>query len=409
MNNQLILTIKHTYFTHLKSKSFWWMVLGPFILLIVGATIGAGFTFFQNDSPATVAVINQSTIRTELKQQQNQLNIRISTITDDQTAQQALKKDKIDAILKIGDNQATLITQPKSNRIDQDQLQNFLKQLSLQDRAQQYGLNTEQINAITNPYKVTGIVQDDHHSQDSTSNAIVNGLLTTGVSVIIMIIVMTYASIIANEIANEKSSRIMETLLAASSAHIQYLGKIIGIIALLATQLLAYLLAGTGTYLVARNQPIFQQGLKLLSSITPLFLIYTICCILIATSLYLVLAAITASLVNDNSQIQQALSPITMLAMIPYLIGALSGSMGNQNGLIKVLSYIPFMSQSLMPGQLANHQASWLQAIISLVLAALTLIALTHYGEKLYAKNVLSYSDENITKQLLQAFRKVKH
>lgn len=122
MNNQLFLTIKYTYFTHLKSKSFWWMVLGPFVLLLVGAAIGAGFAFFQNDSPATVAVINQATVRAELKQHQNQLNIKISTITDEQTAQQALKKNQIDAILKIGES-TTIRSRHRANQRHHQALQ----------------------------------------------------------------------------------------------------------------------------------------------------------------------------------------------------------------------------------------------------------------------------------------------
>ncbi len=216
---------------------------------------------------------------------------------------------------------------------------------------------------------------------------------------------MWYTSMIATEIANEKSSRIMETLLAATSSNIQYFGKIIGIFALTLTHMLLYLVAGIIAYLIFKNNVAVAEIAHNFSGITVGFTVYAVCFILVAVALYLVLTAIIASLVNDNSQVQQAVGPVTVLAMIGYFFSYFMTNMPN-NIVIKILSYVPFISQSMMPVRLVTKVESWPAAIVALALSAIALVLLAWFGRGIYAKNVLSYSDDKIMAQLI---RNIKH
>ena len=76
------------------------------------------------------------------------------------------------------------------------------------------------------------------------------------------------------------------------------------------------------------------------------------------------------------------------------------------NIVIKVLSFLPFVSPSLMPSRLAIQYASITDAIIAGVLQLLALILIAKFGEKVYAKNVLSYSDEKVFKQFMRNLKK---
>lgn len=131
------------------------------------------------------------------------------------------------------------------------------------------------------------------------------------------------------------------------------------------------------------------------------FSIYAILFILVAIALYLVLTALIASLINDNSQVQQAIQPITFLAMIGYIFSFIMTNMPN-NFAIKILSYVPFVSQSMMPVRLVTKVETWPGGIISLIIAFVSLILLAWFGKKIYAKNVLSYSDDKIMSQLIK-------
>lgn len=212
---------------------------------------------------------------------------------------------------------------------------------------------------------------------------------------------MMYVGIIGQEIGNEKSSRIMETLLAATSSNVQYYGKIIGVILLLTTQLGIYVLGFGVAYPFIRNLDQIKAIGEMLSGITFGFGIYLVAMSLVGILGYLILASIVASLVNEQAQVQQATQPIAFLAMIGY-IGGIAGSTVPGNIVLKVLSFIPFISPTLMTSRLAIQYSTTTEAWIALGLQLLANLAIAKAGEKIYARNVLSYSDEKIMSQLFK-------
>ena len=81
------------------------------------------------------------------------------------------------------------------------------------------------------------------HQRVVSSNA-ANSILAGGLGIFIFIFLTAYVGMIAQEIANEKSSRIMEILLAVTSAGVQFFGKLLGVAALAITHGIVYVVAG---------------------------------------------------------------------------------------------------------------------------------------------------------------------
>jgi ABC-2 type transport system permease protein len=196
----------------------------------------------------------------------------------------------------------------------------------------------------------------------------------------------------------------MEILLAATSARVQYFGKIIGIFALVTTHLLIYVIAGFTTFNFFKENSFVKGLASNLNGVTLSFIIYAVIFVLVSVALYLVLTSMIASLINDNAQVQQAIQPISMIAMVGYVFSFIMTQMPN-NLLIRILSYIPFASQSMMPIRLVTHTEGWPAAISALLIAVITLFLLLWFGQGIYARNVLSYSDEPIMKQLASRLR----
>ncbi|MBS9338741.1 ABC transporter permease [Fructobacillus sp. M2-14] len=407
MLNQIKLVAKHTYLGRLKKKSFWGLILAPFLFILVSAGIGFGIAAMQSHDTAEIAVIAPANTRQALVNNEKDLNIKVSSIKDESKAKEKLNAADIDGVLNIEDDKGTLLTQPKSTDIVTDQLKNFLSKQALSNKAAKYNLTEQQIDDLKNPFALSSKVVEKNQKKDSDAASAVKQGLAFGIAITVFIIVSTYASIIGTEIANEKSSRIMETLLAASSARGQYFGKILGIAYLLLTQLGIYAALIILTVLLGQNSEMMQVVFSYFSALTPIFWLYTLFFVVVGTSTYLVIAAISASVVNDQTQISQAMMPITIISMIPYVVGISSSAAGN-NLLVKILSYVPLVGQSLMPSQLANHYANWFEAIISLLLSVVFLVLVAWFGQRLYAKNVLSYSDENALKQLWKAMLPTK-
>lgn len=406
MPNGLMIVIKQTYRNHFKSRGYWLLVLSPIIFASVIAAIVFGITKMQGNTTPNVAIVGNPAVRQVMIKSEKSLDLKVSRITTQAQANKALDKQTLDGVLTFNANGATLTTQPKSNKINQEAISSVLGNLARTQKAAQYGLTPEQTQALIQPYQLKSVVKKaDNRTTNGDNSSMANYGIAVAIGVITMVVVMWYTSMIATEIANEKSSRIMETLLAATSSNIQYFGKIIGIFALTLTHMLLYLVAGIIAYIIFKNNATVAEIAHNFSGITVGFTVYAVCFILVAVALYLVLTAIIASLVNDNSQVQQAVGPVTVLAMIGYFFSYFMTNMPN-NIVIKILSYVPFISQSMMPVRLVTKVESWPAAIVALALSAIALVLLAWFGRGIYAKNVLSYSDDKIMAQLI---RNIKH
>jgi len=399
MIKQLNIVIKDTLRANFKSRGYWILVLSPLIFVAVIGGVAFGVTQLQGNTTPTVAVIGQASERATFVQSAKNLDMKISKITNEKQPHNALKSDKLDRVLTLKSDSATLTTQPKSEQVPKDDIATILNQLSQAKKATQYGLTAAQTADFMKPINFKTVVQQANQSESGANTEGANYAIAVAIGVITMIVVMWYTSMIANAIANEKSSRIMEILLAATSARIQYFGKLIGVFLLALTHMLIYLIAGFATVIFLKDNVFVKMITSNLNGVTTGFLLYALAFILVAVALYLVLTAMIASLINDNAQVQQAVQPISFLAMIGYMFSYFMTFMPN-NIAIRALSYVPFVSQSMMPVRLVTHVEGWPTALISLGISFIALILLAWFGQGIYAKNVLSYSDEPIMKQI---------
>lgn len=399
MIKQLNIVIKDTLRANFKSRGYWILVLSPLIFVAVIGGVAFGVTQLQGNTTPTVAVIGQASERAIFVQSAKNLDMKISKITNEKQADKALKSEKLDGVLTLKSDSATLTTQPKSEQVPKDDIATILNQLSQAKKATQYGLTAAQTADFMKPVNFKTVVQQANQSESGANTEGANYAIAVAIGVITMFVVMWYTSMIANAIANEKSSRIMEILLAATSARIQYFGKLIGVFILALTHMLIYLIAGFATVIFLKDNVFVKMITSNLNGVTTGFMLYALAFILIAVALYLVLTAMIASLINDNAQVQQAVQPISFLAMIGYMFSYFMTFMPN-NIAIRALSYVPFVSQSMMPVRLVTHVEGWPTALISLGISFIALILLAWFGQGIYAKNVLSYSDEPIMKQI---------
>lgn len=399
MIKQLNIVIKDTLRANFKSRGYWILVLSPLIFVAVIGGVAFGVTQLQGNTTPTVAVIGQASERATFVQSAKNLDMKISKFTNEKQADKALKSEKLDGVLTLKSDSATLTTQPKSEQVPKDDIATILNQLSQAKKATQYGLTAAQTADFMKPINFKTVVQQANQSESGANTEGANYAIAVAIGVITMIVVMWYTSMIANAIANEKSSRIMEILLAATSARIQYFGKLIGVFLLALTHMLIYLIAGFATVIFLTDNVFVKMITSNLNGMTTGFLLYALAFILVAVALYLVLTAMIASLINDNAQVQQAVQPISFLAMIGYMFSYFMTFMPN-NIAIRALSYVPFVSQSMMPVRLVTHVEGWPTALISLGISFIALILLAWFGQGIYAKNVLSYSDEPIMKHI---------
>ena len=401
---QLWIVIRQTFVNRLKTVGYWMLVLTPILILAAIAGINFVVQATQNNTAPKIGVVQNQPLVHYLDKQQ-QLDADIKGYTKTSTANKALTDEKIDAVLVEHQQQFTLTKRANGQSIDQKALQSALTQYNTINRAKALQVSDDTLQQLMTPPKMNTHIQSQKGvNKDGANSNAANYGVAVALGILIFMFLTSYVGMIAQEIANEKSSRIMEILLAATSPGVQFFGKIggIGLLALLHGAI--YLILGIVASFWLPKISQLKGVLDMLQGIDWSFALMTMLIVIVSIFLYMVLTAIIAAMVNDLSQVQQAVAPVTYISLIGYILTfVLNGQ--PHNAFLNILSYVPFVSQTLMPARLGLQYATMTQASIALTLEVMTLYFLSKYGLRVYKRNVLTYREGNITKAALLSLK----
>jgi len=400
---QLWLVIRQTFLTRVKTGGYWMLVISPIAILALIAGITFVTQAMSNSETPKVAVVNQPQLAKVLNDDKN-LDISVTEVTSQDIAEKKLADEKFDGVLVKQNGKFIYTSTTNSHEVNQSSLQTTLNQYTMFLKAQKLNLSNEDLTNLMTPSELRMVVKSTKGDADAGEAAMANYGLAAALGVLIFIFLSAYVGMIAQEIANEKSSRIMEILLASTSPAVQFFGKIGGITLLSVLHGAIYLVAVGVFSLVAPKNEMLLQVKSSLVGVDWGFALMTIAIVLVAIMLYIVSTAMVAAMVNDLSQVQQAVAPVSYLSIISYMLTfMLSGNA--HNVLLQVLSFVPFFSQTLMPARLGLQYATMTDAFIALILEIIALIALSYYGLRVYKRNVLTYREGSLAKPILQGFK----
>ena len=387
--------IKDVYKKNVKSTAFLIMILAPFLLM--GIFYLSQYFFGDANDINKIGIIND--------------DYKFKVITSDKKAQAQLEDKKIDAYLdlKMGSDQVSgkLYSKTSLGTSTEMQLQQILSSMQANIRASQLNLTTAQVQKVMEPAKFesTKVIFENGKMKNDGGDSGTQFILSFLTTIIMFVFIVSYSSIIAQEIASEKGTRIMEVLLSSMKAKTHYYGKLLGVLLVALTQLLIY---GVAIVLGYRQFKDMDMVKDLLSNVSikallgsGAFVIITF--MLVGLFLYAVLSALCGSLVSKPEDTAKAIQPVTYLSMIGYMLSLILGTSDPTNVIIKVTSYIPFLSSYSMPLRLASGTVALSSAFVSLAILVLFTIFLTLFSAQLYKSNVLVYSEGGTWSALKQS------
>lgn len=401
--------IKDVYKKNVKSTAFLIMILAPFLLMGI-FYLSQHFFGDANDINEIGIVSDQPAIAEQLAKTKNE-DYKFKVITTDKKAQKQLEDKKIDAYLdlKMGQEQVSgkLYSKASLGTSTEMQLQQILSSMQANIRASQLNLTTEQVQKVMEPAKFesTKVTFENGKMQSDGGDSGTQFILSFLTTIIMFVFIVSYSSIIAQEIASEKGTRIMEVLLSSMKAKTHYYGKLLGVLLVALTQLLIYGVAIVFGYRQFKDMDMVKD---LLSNVSIKALMgsgaFTIVAFMfVGLFLYAVLSALCGSLVSKPEDTAKAIQPVTYLSMIGYMLSLILGTSDPTNVIIKVTSYIPFLSSYSMPLRLASGTAQLSSAFVSLGILVLFTILLTLFSAQLYKSNVLVYSEGGTLSALKQS------
>ena len=401
MNKLWIVTFE-TFLRQVKSWSFVMLILGPFLMF--GLTMGAGYIGAKSGgSSSEIAVISQNPQLRDSFIKTNKDDVKQS-VTSEKSAAKEMKANSIAGYLVLKtDNQKIsgqyVGTSSLSSSL-KTKINSFLVQTQQQFNFANAQLSAAQLKAL----QQQPVLKESIQKKTGTAN--LAKTISFWITVIMVyIILITYTTITAQEIASEKGTKIMEIIFSSTTAIKYFLGKIFGVLLVILTQVLVYLVAGWGAYIFAQNSSLtkgyLQQYHSLINSILRNLLSINLLYLLLGVVIYTILAAFSGALVAKAEDASKAAQPVIMLNLLAFFV-----TFPFQNNLdsivVKILSYVPFFSSYFMPLRIINNDASGVEIVLSLVVLLASIVLLATYIGKIYQGLMLQTDDSSFWKRFKQ-------
>jgi ABC-2 type transport system permease protein len=200
--------------------------------------------------------------------------------------------------------------------------------------------------------------------------------------ILLFLTLMTTGQLVTQGVVEEKSSRVVELLLATVRPWQLMAGKVLGIGIVGLLQVLLIVAAGVTTAVTLGL--VDASGLNL--GATALWAIVWF--VIGFVSYSLVLAALS-SLVSRQEDVASVTGPVTALMVVPYVIGISIAPWAPDNPLVAWLSYIPFCAPMVMPIRIALGAVAGWQILVAVGLSLAVIPALVWLAGRVYATAVL--------------------
>ena len=372
------------------------MVISPFFFI----ALTGGISYLQGSSMAKnskIAVVTTVPSVEEGLKGTNGINFDYK---DEASAQAAIKDEKIKGYLTIDQEDSVL----KAVYHGETSLETGIK-LAVTNKLNelQYQLNRSSANLSQEQEKRLSQTVDFTEKIDESkeNKKIVQTIAAAGLGFFLYMILITYASVTAQEVASEKGTKIMEVVFSSIRASHYFYARMLALLLVILTHIGIYVVGGLAAILLFKDLPILAQS-GILNHIGEAFSLNTLLFVLVSLFMYVVLAAFLGSMVSRPEDSGKALSPL-MILIIAGFVGVTSLGAAGDNLVLKIGSYIPFISTFFMPFRAINGYASGLEAWISLAITVVFAVTATAFIGRMYASLVLQTDDLGIWKTFKRA------
>ena len=388
--------IKETYLRHVKSWSFFFMVISPFFFI----ALTGGISYLQGSSMAKnskVAVVTTVPSVAEGLKDTNGINFDYQ---DEASAQAAIKDEKIKGYLTIDQEDSVLKAVYHGETSLESGIKlavtNKLNELQNQLNRSAANLSQEQEKRLAQTVDFTEEIDESKENKK-----MVQTIAAAGLGFFLYMILITYASVTAQEVASEKGTKIMEVVFSSIRASHYFYARMLALLLVILTHIGIYVVGGLSAILLFKDLPILAQS-GILNHIGEAFTVNTLLFILVSLFMYVVLAAFLGSMVSRPEDAGKALWPLMILIIAGFMGVTALGAAGD-NLVLKIGSYVPFISTFFMPFRAINGYASDLEAWISLAITVVFAVTATAFIGRMYASLVLQTDDLGLWKSFKRA------
>ena len=248
--------------------------------------------------------------------------------------------------------------------------------VTVQQRAAAAGIDPGQLHAVMAPVPV-GNEQLDVSAGRSPDNA--NAAMI--MSVLLFFAIVLYGNLVLTGVAEEKSSRVVEVLLARMPARNLLAGKVAGIgllgFAQFAVTALAALVAALAVH--SAGIPAVSGGV----------LAWVIVWFVLGYALYAMAYGALGSLASRAEDAANVAGPVSYILGAAYFASFMVVTSNPDSAWSKLISLFPATAPFAMPGRIAIGAAAWWEPVIAVALAVAAIAGLVVLAGRVYAGAIL--------------------
>ena len=412
-----------------KIKSKWFIITNLIILLVIVALVNISsiIEFFGGDfeDNTNIIVVDNTTSSYEL------LEKNIKAFSDENNITIEKSTENIEELEKtIEDNELIVILNSDTNKylkaeiISNNKIDNLTYQLILQalnNTKTTIGMLASNIDPnilqnIQQNIEVERTILNEELSTDENTDLIMSSVFPTLILPFFMLIIFL-VQMVGGEICEEKTTRSMEIIISNVSPKMHLMSKILASnlfviiqgLLLVVYAIIAFIISkylGNSLLDASINISTIIDTLKSSGMFDKLIFIIPITLILIIASFvaYSLVAGILASMTVNIEDFNQLQTPIMLISLAGYYLSIMA-SMFDGSILIRILSYIPFLSVFISPTLFVIGQVTVIDMLISVLVLIAFIFILLKYGLRVYKVGILNYSSNKIWSRLFKAFK----
>ena len=419
-----------------KIKSKWFLIVNILLLVVIVGIVNVdsiikAFGGDFNDTNEIVVLdktdMSYDLFEKNLKSYNETLDMKYTfdiskTIKTEEEIKKEIKDtDKVLIVLENSDTSYLKASIISDSYIDTMYYQLLYQALSTTKTEVAFSLtdtNKDELLKLTSNISVDRILLSDDKNTEEENMEMIMGTVFPTVILPFFILVVFLVQMIGAEINEEKQTRSMEVIISNVSPKAHFFSKVIASNGFVLLQGLLLILYGI-LALVIKNYTGISSASSITSQISDVWnslvasgfvdkLTYIIPLTLILMVLsfltYSLVAGILASMTVSMEDYQQIQAPIMMICLAGYYLAIMAG-MFQGSTLIRILSYVPFLSCLLSPALLVIGQIGIFDVVISIIILCVFNYILIRYGLKIYKIGILNYSTDKMWSKLLKAVR----
>ncbi|MBO7221120.1 MAG: ABC transporter permease [Alistipes sp.] len=410
-------------------------ILMPLLMVLLGAAPTLIMEFVDGETKK-IAVIDESGLVAPKLSSDEEIVFEISSKDLPDALVEASQTEECFGVLHIGKeivenpNDARLYTTSSSSLMIEEYIADQIEKVIENERLKAY--NIENIDEILEKVEASvhlATFRTDKEEESAATSAIASSIVGMLLGFLLYFILAIYGGMVMQSVIDEKSSRILEVMVSTVRPFEMLMGKILGIAAVAATQVLVWgvliilfsavimpalmpanildsvqqVQAGADVALLATQQDVSPEMLTAMASlldtghlamIIGTVLLYLVGGFLLYASLY---AAIGASV--DQAQDAQQLTMVVTVPIIVAFVVTMMVMKDPNSPLVFWCSMIPFTSPIVMVARIPSGIPAW-EIATSLILLYASFVVCVWGAAKIYKIGIFMHGAKPTLKDL---------